>query len=430
VVGEAPADPVTRAPWSRSLGSRTAGLLVLLVVVGVPAALLRSACAGSSCAEPAEAGTTIPFCSLPESDRRLIENGFREGRSPDLFVIDGSSPAYDTGVRVPLVFAGVGVASWAEIEDGSTLDRVAPTISEIIGLPRAHPEVRSGVALDRPAQSGDGPRLVLEVVWKGGDADQLQASAGEWPYLQSMMESGAGSLEASPGSLPLDPAAVLTTIGTGGVPSQHGITGSVIRGLSGRAVRAWGRGAPTSVIATLADDLDERMGQMPRIGIFETARSDRGLIGGNWYLPGDRDDFITAGPRVGPAELARLLQSGYGRDDVPDLVAVVVEGAPADVDAQLSALAKAANAVSNGSLLIVFTATGPDPKATDQHEWRSAIDDPDVIEATVPGGIFLDQERLAVGDIAEDEVVAALSEDLGTGNEVFTETAITFSRYC
>jgi hypothetical protein len=419
---------VTRAHWSRSLGSRTAGLLVLLVVVGVPAALLRSSCAGSSCAEPAEAGTTIPFCSLPVPDRRLIENGFREGRSPDLFVIDGSSPSYDTGVRVPLAFAGVGVGSWAEIEDGSTLDRVAPTISEIIGLRRAHPEVRSGVALVRPAQSGDGPRLVLEVVWKGGDTDQLRTSAGEWPYLQSMMESGAGSLEASPGSLPLDPAAVLTTIGTGGLPSQHGITGSVIRGLAGRAVRAWGRAAPTSVIATLADDLDQRMGQMPRIGIFETSRSDRGLIGGNWYLRGDRDDFITAGPRV--TEVARLLQSGYGRDDVPDLMAVVVEGAPADVDAQLSALAKAANAVSNGSLLIVFTATGPDPRATDQHEWRSAIDDPDVIEATVSGGIFLDQERLAVGDIAEDEIVAALNEDLGTGNEVFTETAITFSRYC
>jgi sialate O-acetylesterase len=44
-----------------------------------------------------------------------------------------------------------------------------------------------------------------------------------------MLDDGAGTLEGETGSLPIDPAATLTTVGTGGLPSQHGITGSFVR---------------------------------------------------------------------------------------------------------------------------------------------------------------------------------------------------------
>ena len=74
-------------------------------------------------------------------------------------------------------------------------------------------------------------------------------------------EPGIAAGLATAGSLPLDPTAVETTIGTGGLPSQHGITGTWVRNAQGRLVRAFGPGAPTPVIAALGDDLDQRDGR-------------------------------------------------------------------------------------------------------------------------------------------------------------------------
>ncbi|MGH2696919.1 MAG: hypothetical protein ACRDIW_08000, partial [Actinomycetota bacterium] len=77
------------------------------------------------------------------------------------------------------------------------------------------------------------------------------------------------------------------------------------------------------------DDLDELRDQAPRIGLVGTAEWDRGLIGGTWYLENDRDDVILE-PR--PARqvdaAAELVATGYGRDDVPDLLAVAMEVLP------------------------------------------------------------------------------------------------------
>jgi hypothetical protein len=402
---------------------------VLLVLVGVPAALLRASCVGSSCNESADARTKVPFCSLPISLRRLIENGFREGRSPDLFVVDRSSTVYDAAVRVPLVFSGAGVSSGGELEGGVTLDRVAPTMADILGLRRPHPDVRSGIALEDMG-SGSPPRLVFEVVWKGGETNALRAAAGEWPNLQSLIETGVGTLEASPGSLPLDATAVVTTIGTGGMPSQHGITGSVIRALNGRAVQAWGRRAPTSVIATLADDLDEKMGQRAMIGLIGTARSDRGLIGGNWYIRGDRDDLFVSRASNAAATAERVLRTGYGDDEVPDLLAVVITGDPSEMDVQLAALEAAARRAADGSALLVFTATGPLVPDSAARDLRSSVAEHDVIEEAVPGGLFLDQRRLADGDVTEDDIVDSIRDAARGAVDVFSETAITFSKYC
>jgi hypothetical protein len=409
---------------------RMVGLVGALLVIGAPAVLLRATCAGRSCDDPARADTEVPFCSLPTPLRSALTAGFREGRSPDLYLVDRSSAVFDEDTEVPLIFSGAGVATGA-IPPGATLDRIAPTVAEAIGLERSHPEVRSGTALEGIV-AGTAPRLVLEVIWKGGDSDGLRAAQGDWPYLQSLMESGAGSLQASPGSLPLDPAATLTTIGTGGTPAQHGITGRVIRADSGKVVRAWGARSPTSVIATLADDLDRWMHQRSKIGLLGNAPSDLGLIGGNWYLRADRDDVVSGGV----AAAKRLLTKGYGRDPVPDLVAAVVTGSVAKMDRQVSETVKAASAAADGSILVVFTATGGDEvsQKTTQQLADGVPGLSGVVEATSSGGLFLDQDRMAARNLMEDEIIDGLRRvargDVPSPVDVFADTAITFSRYC
>ena len=90
------------------------------------------------------------------------------------------------------------------------------------------------------------------------------------------MREGAGTIEAVTGSVPLDPAATLTTIGTGGLPSSHGITGSLVRDDDGTVRRAWSASGAGSVIATFADDLDAASGQRAAVGaVADLARRPR-----------------------------------------------------------------------------------------------------------------------------------------------------------
>jgi hypothetical protein len=407
---------LARAVWKRSQRGRVLGLIGVLVIAGAPAAVLRAACWGRSCEKPAKAIAKIPFCSLPAGLRLPITAGFRAGRSPDLYIVDKSSPLFDARARVPLVFFGAGVKSGAKIPTGTRLDRVAPTIASILRFRRPHPEVRSGRPIEDLA-TREVPRLVLEVVWKGGDSEQLRASPGRWPVLERLMSAGAATLDATPGALPLDPVATMTTIGTGGIPAQHGMTGRAIRSDAGRVVRAWGRRSPPSVIATLADDLDEKMRNRPRIGLLAHATSDRGLIGGDWYVDVDEDDIVATGAE-------RVLESGYGDDRIPDFFAAIVTGPATDMNDQLGSLVRAAAGVAKGSVLVVFTATGSSPPID------RPFGDLAGVEAMTSGGLFLDQDRLASGETTEDAIVASVKEASPDTTEVFSDTAITLSRYC
>ena len=71
----------------------------------------------------------------------------------------------------------------------------------------------------------DEPSLVVQVVWKGVGSADLEAHPHAWPFLRATIAGGGGTLEGTTGSLPLDPTATLTTIGTGGLPDatrHHG----------------------------------------------------------------------------------------------------------------------------------------------------------------------------------------------------------------
>jgi Type I phosphodiesterase / nucleotide pyrophosphatase len=448
---------------------RLIGLLLAAGLVATPAAALRVACVGHACDRPAQGEADVPFCSLPPEVRSRIEAGFREERSPDVFVLTGrerlsgfSRPAEGQDLRgatfgawpsagdrsswrVPIVFAGSGVLARAEVPAGTGLADIAPTIARVLALVRPHPEVRSGRALEDVTEEAR-PRLVLLVVWKGVGSDALEAASGAWPFLQEVMDVGAGTLEGDVGSLPLDPAAALATIGTGGRPSEHGITGRVLRDQAGRAVPAWSPRAPISVIASLGEDLDRSLEEEALVGLVATDRADRGGIGGTWYLDADRDDvIISGGPAAAEVAALGLLRSGYGRDALPDLLVVASSGSERRLDTMLEHVVRAAEDTTRGSLLTVVTATGDDrpPEGEDPIPASLLVRGLDqslgaetsVVEAAIPGGLFLDQDVLADQGIASDRVVHALLEVTGPSGsslvaDAFPAIAVTLGEYC
>jgi hypothetical protein len=427
--------------------------LLAALLIGVPAGVLAAMCVGNACREETVADAKVPFCSLPEDTRRLLAAGFRESRSPDVLAVTGDTPVGGATLSVgpwpsakigdegtvPLVFAGAGVDPSVEIPGGTTLDSVAPTIAEVIGLRRPDPGVRSGEPIPGVA-SGERPRLVVEVVWKGVTAADLNRDPRRWPVLRGLMEDGALTREAEVGSRPLDTAAITTTIGTGGLPRDHGITGSSVANDDGRVGTAWGLASPLSVIAGLGDHLDELLNQRPLIGVVMSDTSDLGLIGGNWYVEHDDDDRLGSNSSL-PADegrqASRLLRTGYGGDDVPDLLAVAMEGRIPEMDEALGTIVSAATEASGGSVLIVATATGasgPAPHAIPAGELLEELP-AGAVEAVAQGGLFLDHASLASQRLSDDDVVASLRQMRTPSGEpvfadVFPRLAVTFARYC
>ncbi len=433
-------------------------VLAVLAAIALPAGALQLLCVGRSCESEPTAAARVPFCSLPSRVRTLLQNGYREGRSPDVMGVTAAaevwSEAGGTGVRVlwpdagsasdpvPLVFAGTGVAPAETIPDGVTLDRVAPTVADILAFERSFQEVRSGTAIeglvDPPVLP---PRLVLLIAWKGVGSAELEGRDDAWPYLGSLLREGSGTLGAETGSVPLDPAAILTTIGTGGLPSQHGITGSVVRDDRGEVVPAFGAGAPVQVIATLADDL-EAADPRTLVGLVATDGADRGIVGGGWYPDQDPVDRVLGDAGAALLAVQTLLGAGFGADEVPDVVGVAIDGRVGALDRRTRAIVHEAEEATGGLVTVVVVGTGSpaDRRAEPAGELLPAVEDSvpgeePVVAATVPGGLFLDQDVLAragaTGQAIVDALLALRTRD---GERMMADAfqgfAVSFATYC
>ena len=438
-------------------------LLAVLAAIGLPAGALQALCVGRSCDAGTNEAPRVPFCPLDAKLRQLIANGYREGRSADVLGISGDIPIYaqlggarvawpsvNADTRVPIVFWGSGVASGASMPPDVGLDRIAPTVSEILAFDRPFPDVRSGEPIGgMAARTGSRPRLVLLIAWASTGTADLEDYPNAWPYVRSLMDDGVGTLDATTGSLPLDPAATLTTIGTGGIPSQHGITGSFVRNdepgspRAGEVHEAFADGAPVHVIATLADDLEEHADPRTLVGLVATDERDRGLVGGGWYPGQDPVDVVFADTAAAPLAVDVDLESGYGSDAVSDLIGVVLHGGIHRLDQLTREIVRSAERATNGSVLVVVAGTGiserhrlamPDTALVD------AVDDAvpgtrRVVEATVAGGVYLDQaaltETAVTGRAAADAMFDVTSSNGETMMvDAFQGFAVSFSRYC
>lgn len=430
--------------------------LMVAMIIGVslilPASGLRLACVGASCAsDESQATGPVPFCSLPTEIRRRITTGFYDGRSPELLgvtttpdavSVDGSGvawPSLETDIRVPLVFAGDGVGATGPLPAGTQIDRVAPTLADLINFKRPYPMLERTDPI-RGVVSSSPPRLIVEVGLKGIGTPDLEAAPNRWPTIARLMRDGAGTLEASVDSLPLDPTAVLTTLGTGSPPSQHGITGTLIRDAEGRMVRAWSPEAPVSAIATLADDLDEQTDQRSLVGLVADATTDRGLVGGDWYVDHDRD--VRAFSASTEGVVVRALRStgeGFGDDAVPDVMAVVLEGSIGDVDRALGRLVDGVSTLVDAPVVFVVVGTGSTSSSGEfgsadiEQAIRSSVGG--VVEGQVPGGLFVDADRLVAAGESRQDVRDALAELTdATGDPVmadaFLSYSVSFGKYC
>jgi hypothetical protein len=423
-------------------------LVVALALVGAPAVALTAFCVGESCAQEEGVTAAVPFCPLPADLRNQIEAGYRQGRSPDVMATTTSgvrlsddagvvwprSPYEHAANDVPIIFFGNGVNP-GRLPDGIGVDRIAPTIARVVGYDRPHPEIRSGTALTDAVRADVHPPLVVELVWRGVGTAAFNPAG--LPWLGSHDLNGARTFNGTTGSLPVDPAAILTTIGTGGLPSQHGITGSVIRDAHGRPVPAWGAAAPTSIIATLGDDWDHATSQRARIGLVARSPVDRGLIGGTWYLDRDRDD-VEVGSADPARAVGRLLDAGYGADRTTDILGVVLSGMPERMDRDTGRIVESVMRRVPDTTF-VLTATGdadgggvarPDVTASVDR----AVGGP-VVARAVAGGLFLDQAVMAANDITSDDVVRAMDAmESPDGTPLFADAypgfAISFSKYC
>jgi hypothetical protein len=256
------------------------------------------------------------------------------------------------------------------------------------------------------------------------------------------MRGGAGTVHGRTGSLPLDPAATETTIGTGGLPSQHGITGSHVRNTQGQVVPAYAPNAPVQIIATLADDLDHA-DPATLVGLVAPDQTDRGLVGGGWYPDEDPVDVVIGEGEAAPLAVQAHLDTGYGADDVPDVLGVVLDGPVRAMDRWTNRIVTAAQRATAGSALVVVAGTGsweghagavPDTALVDAVEDAVPGDEP-AVAAAVPGGLFLDQQVLTdeqvTGQVAVD---AMLSADGPDGERMLADAfqgfAVSFARYC
>lgn len=437
-------------------GRRLAALLIALLVIGAPAAALRVDCVGASCRSSAAAGASAPFCSLPADLRALISAGTYEGRSPDALGVAGAaqvSTEVDRGLDVPwpsvagaspdamaapLLFIGRDVRT-TQLPSGLGFDQIAPTLEPILGLRRPHPEVRSGKAIPGVVRPGSPARLVVLIVWKavgtpdiGGARmpwlDRWSARAGSTSEPRSEEPGVAGGL-ASARSLPLDPVAVESTIGTGGEPSQHGITGTRVRGTGGRVTFAYGPGAPTPVIAALGDDLDVATSGASLIGLVRDATGDVGLTGDAWYGTGSvLDRVVAAGPDV-PAKVDGFLGAGWGADATPDLLAVPLSRSLA-ADDRVTGLIVEEVLAAVPDATIVVTATG-------------SVRAPGAVAASAPagvvpggrgavaGGFFIDRSTPTTASDVIDAMRAQTTPD-GSPlyDDAFAAYAVRFGKYC
>ena len=454
------------------IGRRLRTLLLVLALIGAPAVALRVLCVGHSCdASEAAAQDAVPFCPLPAELRREIAAGFREGRSPDVMASTIGASALWTRVqddvhapwpgaariggdlelpdtRVPIALFGVGVRRRAPLPDGVGLDAIAPTLEAVTGIRRDHPDVRTGTAVENVASEGvDAPPLVVMIAWKGVGTPDLEARPDAWPFLRRAIRDGAGTLEAVTGSLPLDPAATLTTIGTGALPSSHGITGTLVRDDDGHVQRAWSTREAGSVIATFADDIDRDTAQRSVVTGVLTDPADRGLIGDGWYLDGsDRDTVaqIGRGPdRVHstPARLAAAMVAteGLGRDRVTDLLALVLDGTVDEVDtASADVVGTIRELVPDTTFAVAGTGSLRGVHRAGSARLATAIDaalQAPVVEGTSAGGFFLDGEVLVERSLSAQRVADTLRRE-GTSDaapmfgDVYPSFAVAFSRYC
>jgi hypothetical protein len=212
---------------------------------------------------------------------------------------------------------------------------------------------------------------------------------------------------------------------------------------AGQVHEAFGEGAPVHVIATLADDLEEHADPRTLVGLVATDERDRGLVGGGWYAEQDPVDVVIGDTAAAALAVDVHLESGYGADAVTDVLGVVLRGGIQRLDRVTHQIVRSAERATNGSVLVVVAGTGTSERhrlAVPDTTIVDAVEDAvpgsrRVVEATVAGGVFLDQAVLTQTALTGRVAADAMFDVTGSNGEAmmvdaFQGFAVSFSRYC
>jgi hypothetical protein len=168
-------------------------------------------------------------------------------------------------------------------------------------------------------------------------------------------------------------------------------------------------------------------------------RLDQGIVGGTWWETGDVADVTLERRHPGRA-VDSMLADGFGADDTPDVLAVVV-GGPASAFAQALRTIVPSVRAAVPATTVVVTATGVrsgqnalTASAVVDHVNANVRSSGPIVEAAVPGGLFLDQDVLAADGLSSGAVVAPMLGMTDGGRKVFADAfpgfAVSFARYC
>ena len=145
-------------------------------------------------------------------------------------------------------------------------------------------------------------------------------------------------------------------------------------------------------------------------------------------------------PRSRRRTVQRFLDGGFGADGQPDLMGVVLRGPVGSLDRTTHRIVDTVRArVPDATFAITATGSGTPmagavPADTVARQLEDSLHAP-LVTAAAPGGLFLDEERVATSGIGADAVATALLERSAPGGEaLFTDAypayAVALARYC
>ncbi len=161
------------------------------------------------------------LCVLHSADHNWEDQGGHRGEHGSLGIVQA---------RAPFVLCGKGVRSDGLVPRSARLVDVAPTVLELLGVPRredgTHLAGQDGDVRDDVLDAGDGPaKHVVLFLFDGTNPNVLHdmAARGEAPNTARLIADGTGFGHGAIAGLPTVTLANHTSIVTGRLPGHHGI---------------------------------------------------------------------------------------------------------------------------------------------------------------------------------------------------------------
>jgi hypothetical protein len=146
------------------------------------------------------------------------------------------------------------------------------------------------------------PRIVVTMIWDAAGRNVLDRWPDDWPYLASLIESGAWYERATVGTSPTSTAQTHATIGTGTFPDDHGIVAHRMR-IGEVLSTPWAQGPAYLIDPTLADLYDVAHGNEPVVGELGTVSIHLGMLGHGSMWGGGDEDIAVIREKVGAETL-------------------------------------------------------------------------------------------------------------------------------